>query len=392
LPGQLSRFNVKFYDERNDLVPAAVDPVEIIQGKYNIHGQPLPNDICLEIDDLEERSTKLELIFGKNSVLPLKKTIYREVSKTIYKNSKDKLIVSILEGDRYALPATNQVIGLIEINPEELHADLVKGSDLEIKLEISESRDITVNVYLSMTEQEFKNVFSPSERYVSIGKLEEEVNILVAKIKTELRQNEKSEDYEAAGKLDTYLQEAMVIRQGLDTIGTTLNTDEKYHLEERKRKLAQKYDQLGRFRKLTNARVEYFEKKERLAAAFQHDAVVKDKYEAQYNQVINSEQSFIASESVFLIEAKTKQLRTILSDMLFNSSHFLINLYHDLAARPKDEFTDRQRAMLFLEQGEKALERQNYTELKVVNINLLHLLPEREEYAHLKNFKGTGIG
>ncbi|MBT1687668.1 Hsp70 family protein [Dawidia soli] len=392
LPGQLSRFQVKFFDERNDPVEADIDPIEIVQGKYNIHGQPLPNDICLEVDDLQERTTKLELIFGKNSVLPLKKTIYREVSKTIYKNSKDKLIVSILEGDRFAFPSTNQVIGLIEINPEELNADLVKGSDLEIKLEISESRDINVNVYLSMTEQEFKNVFSPSERYVSIGKLEEEVDILIAKLKSELRQNEASEDYETAGKLDNYLQEAMIIRQGLDNLSTSLNSDEKYHLEERKRKLAQKYDQLGRFRKLTAARIEYFEVKNRLAFELDHSAEARAKYESQYKQAIESEPSFIASESVFLVEAKTKQLRIILNDVLLASTDFLISLYYDLASRSKDEFTDKQKAIGYLEQGEKALERQNYSELKVINLNLLHLLPDKSEYARLKNFKGTGIG
>jgi molecular chaperone DnaK len=392
LPGQLSRFQVKFFDDRNDPVEAEIDPIEIVQGKYNIHGQPLPNDICLEVDDLQERTTKLELIFGKNSVLPLKKTIYREVSKTIYKNSKDKLIVSILEGDRFAFPSTNQVIGLIEINPEELNADLVKGSDLEIKLEISESRDINVNVYLSMTEQEFKNVFSPSERYVSIGKLEEEVDILVAKLKSELRQNEATEDYETAGKLDTYLQEAMVIRQGLDNLSTSLNSDEKYHLEERKRKLAQKYDQLGRLRKLTAARTEYFEVKSRLVYEFSQNDETRVKYETQYKQAVDSEPGFVASESVFLVEAKTKQLRIILNDVLLNSRDFLISLYYDLAGRSKDEFTDKPRAIGYLEQGEKALERQNYNELKVINLNLLQLLPDKSEYVRLKNFKGTGIG
>jgi molecular chaperone DnaK len=391
LPGQLSRFQVKFFDDRNDPIEAEIDPVEIVQGKYNIHGQPLPNDICLEVDDLEERATKLELIFSKNSILPLKKTIYREVSKTIYKTSKDKLIVSILEGDRFALPATNQVIGLIEINPEELHADLVKGSDLEIRLEISESRDINVNVYLSMTEQEFKNVFSPSERYVSIGKLEEDVDMLISKLKSELRQNETNEDYETAGKLDSYLQEALVVRQGLDNLSTSLNSDEKYHLEERKRKLAQKYDQLGRSRKLTVARTQYFEVKNRLSFEFAQSTEARVKYEPEYKKTIENESGFIASESVFLIEAKVKQLRSILSELLFATPEHLISMYYNLANMPKDDYTDKQRAILYIEQGEKALERQNYSELKVININLLHLLPHKSEYTHLKNFKGTGI-
>jgi molecular chaperone DnaK len=64
-------------------------PIEIMQGKFNVAGQPLPNDICLEVDDYENNSTKLQVIFERNDILPLKKTVYKEITRTIKKGSDE---------------------------------------------------------------------------------------------------------------------------------------------------------------------------------------------------------------------------------------------------------------------------------------------------------------
>lgn len=389
--GVLNTFHLKLFYENHEPVPATLDPIEILQGKFNVNGQPLPNDICLEVDDVEERRTKLEVIFNRNSILPLKKTIYREVSKTLYRNSDDKLIVNILEGDRHANPSTNQIIGVIEVPASELSADLVKGADLELRLEISESRDIGVSVYLSLTDQEFKNVFSPTERYVSVSKLDEEVNILLANLKHELKQNERNEDFEMAAKLDQYLQEAVTIRTSLDQLAGKLNSDEKYHLEERKRRLAQKYDQLGKHKKLTAARLDYLSVKSTITHELANEDV-RRKHEAAFNAVVAAEPTFLSTESVYAIEAKTKQLQRIYNDIIINSPEHLIAIFHSLGRMKPDEFSDTKKAQSLMDQGEKALARQNYTELKIVNLELLYLLPEREERSLIQNFKGTGIG
>lgn len=392
VPGELNRFHLRLFDQLNNRIELDCEPIDITQGKYSIHGQPLPNDISLEVDNLQERTTRLELVFSKNSVLPLKKKIYREVSKTIYRTSKEKLIVNILEGPNTATPSSNQVIGVIEINAEDLSGDIIKGSDLEIQLEISESRDISVHVYVSLTDQEFKNTFSPSERYVSLSKLEEELSILKGKIKKELKEYEAAEDFELAGKLAAFLEEGTQIRTGLTTLNDSLNADEKYHLEERKRKLAQKFDALGKNKKLLVARVEYFDYKERIKSMLTTATDIKNKIESDFNKIVNAEPTFIASESALLIESKVKEMRSLYGELCFNNRETLIIMFHNLSARPLREYTNQNEAAQLITKGEGALSRQNYTELKVVNLSLLHLLPEREEESFIKNFKGTGIG
>src|ERR1051325_4762368 len=194
--GTFNFFTLKIFDDKNNLLDIPTDPIEIVQGKFNVLGQPLPNDICIEVDDYENNTTKLEVIFEKNAILPLKKTITKEITKTIPKGTDSAVVINVLEGTRSASPSTNSSIGVIEIKGSELKRDLVKGSDIEITLEMSESRDLRITTYLLMTDQEFTNLFNPSERHVSAMRLRDEVSNLVTRIKDEIRDAEKREEFE----------------------------------------------------------------------------------------------------------------------------------------------------------------------------------------------------
>ncbi|HEX8315362.1 MAG TPA: Hsp70 family protein, partial [Flavisolibacter sp.] len=85
----MNRFTIRFFDEQNNPVAVQHPSIDIMHGKFNVAGQPLPNDICLEVDDYENNSTKLQVIFERNDILPLKKTIYKEITRTIKKGSTD---------------------------------------------------------------------------------------------------------------------------------------------------------------------------------------------------------------------------------------------------------------------------------------------------------------
>ena len=62
-------FDFKVFNKKNDVINLNIAPIGITQGRYNVVGQPLPNDISIEIDDIETGSTVLEVIFEKNSIL-----------------------------------------------------------------------------------------------------------------------------------------------------------------------------------------------------------------------------------------------------------------------------------------------------------------------------------
>ena len=63
--GVFNQFHFKVLDKYNNPIEAEVATIGITQGKFNIHGQPLPNDICLEVDAIENNTTYLEPVFKK---------------------------------------------------------------------------------------------------------------------------------------------------------------------------------------------------------------------------------------------------------------------------------------------------------------------------------------
>lgn len=387
--GVYNTFDFKVFDSEQNELGISAPKIEIAQGMYSVDGQPLPNDICLEVDDLENRETKLELIFAENSILPLQKTIYREISKTIYKDQEDKLIVNILEGSRHALPSTNQVIGVIEVDPASMENDLIKGGDVEIKVEISESRDISVSVYLNQLDQTFQNVFSPSERYLSIAKLKEEAEMLVEQIKIDVKKYEQTEEYELAADISMMLDEAISIKTQIDRISNKLSSDEKYHLEERKRKLAQRFDAINRSKKFSFMLKEYFDKKKRIEAELS-ETEKPEKYESDYKRITSSDNEVVQSRNVRLLQSKIKELNRVLNELYFDSDMYMISYFLYLSGDGKAEMKDKDAAERLIEQGRGALERKNYKELRMVNIHLGNLLPPEDKGKRM-NLKGTGL-
>ena len=387
--GAVNGFEFKVLDSQQKEIGVKLPLIEIVQGLYTVDGQPLPNDICLEVDDLENKQTKLELIFGENSILPLHKTIYREVSKTIYKDQEDKLIVNILEGSRNAMPGTNQVIGVIEIDPSELSNDLIKGGDVEIKVEISESRDIAVTVYLNQLDQTFKDVFSPSERYLSTDKLREEVSLLAMQIRQDLKVYERNEDFELAADLSMMLDEAATIELGIAKLGSRLSGDEKYHLDERKRKLAQRYDAIGKTRKFSSLLSDYYEKKKE-AETHLDEKESAEKYRREFQEIIKSEAEVLQSRNVRLLRSLLDSLKRLINEMYYHSDMHMISYFLWFAGEGLEQIEDKKAAQRLIEQGKEALERKNYEELRIINIQLSHLLPPEEEGPSIR-LRGTGL-
>jgi molecular chaperone DnaK len=256
-PDTCNSFELIVFDGDNQPVPVQRPVIEITHGKFSVQGQPLPNDICIEVDDIANNTTRLEVIFEKNAILPLRKVITRELVKTIMRGSDDSLVINVVEGSRYAVPLSCVPVGVIEITARELETDLVKGSDIEIILEMSESRDLTITATLLMNDQGFSNVFSPSVRQVNMNKLREELTVLHRHTLKALKQYENSQEYELAAALQSLESEINQVIMELREHREDDVTDKKYQLEEKKRKLAQRLDAVGKEQQLVNLVEQY---------------------------------------------------------------------------------------------------------------------------------------
>ncbi len=380
-----NRFSIKIVDSQSNILNIETPVIEIIHGKFNIHGQPLPNDICIEIDDFEENATKLELIFEKNAILPLKRTLVKTISKTIAKGSDDSLIINVLEGSRYASPASCLPLGIIEIKGTDLAMNLVKGSDVEITLAISESRDLKIDALLLMTDQEYGEVFSPSARHINIEKLKTEILEMLREARRELSRFNNNEQYELAGRVSKIEVALDDMYNRLDKMRIDDVTDEKYQLEERKRKLAQALDVILRDQQAEGVKSDYFEAKRDCEYWVEKDPAKRTRLE----QITNTEKDFLASNNKTIIKAKTKEIENLAWQISQKDPTRVAGLFHFYAFQsyPEDKKRDADR---LIATGEKALERKNYDEVLAVVYGLYALLPHDKRIED--RIKGTGLG
>jgi molecular chaperone DnaK len=385
-PNIVNEFSLRILDEQQQVVPVTIDPICISHGQFSVVGQPLPNDICLEVDDQENGVTKLDCIFEKNAILPLRRKITKRIMNTIQKGSPDRIHINIVEGSYSVSARSNLPIGSIQINGAELNRDLIKGTDVEITLEMSESRDLRITTYLLVTDQEFSNLFTPTERHVNLSRLKEEIGDLVRELNNELVLTNEREDYESSAQLNTLLNAAEILKIDADLLSSDDVTDQKYQLEDRKRRISQETDRLTGHKHVSAAMAEYINARDYAENLVKEYATPEEK--KQYAKLLEGHQTISSSNSRFIVNSAEKELWHFVWPIRQRTPDELIQIFYYCLIR-KNEFKDKKKAETLIAQAERAIERKSYDELRTINSHLLGLLPPEKKNPGMS---GTGIG
>ena len=369
LKGAENKFNFNITDASGNKALSNFTSFTITQGMFGILGQTLPADICIEVDDVEEKETALEVIFEKNALLPIKKRLIKEVGQTLKKDSNEYILINILEGKQHVSPASNKPIGVIKITGKDIERDLLKGTDVEITVELSESRELKVYTYLSMTGQEFENLFSASERYVDVFKLKTEIETLAENVRLELNSAHNEENYERAAelkKLESQIQEMYIKSTNLVQDDTT---DTKYQLEDLKRKYSHRVDEISSDEKIIHdlSNLEYW---------FSHSESLinehgNEKEKSDFIEFKEKVKSAKASGNRLRMRNLTDQLISFTHDIRWRVPKHIKSIFYSYAFEPIEMYKDQKDAKKFIEKGEKAVENDRIDELKAI-INRLH--------------------
>ena len=371
-------FRFIILDSQNNIVETDVELIGIAQGKYNVAGQPLPNDICLETDtepDLETSvgATKNCIYFQKNTILPQKKTNTFPLNKTIVMGSTDKIIINVLEGSQYNLPAANQSLGYIEITGKKVSRDILRGMEIEITLEMSESRDLKVTAYLPMSNQQFTEVFNPSKRHLPVSKLQDEVETLNGKLETEISEAVDREDYETAETLTSLKKKVDDLVYNSNQLTDDDVTDKKYQYEDNKRKIAQEIDNATKDKRIVVLKIKYNEDKEWCKKIVDENG--NDHDHKLFIEIIGREQVFLNSVTPVKILEAIEELIDLGSNILWRTPAFLEARFRRLLEKPQ-LFNDQEQAKSLMEAGNLAISNKNFDRLREVNWGLISLLPK----------------
>jgi molecular chaperone DnaK len=274
------------------------------------------------------------------------------------------------------MPEANKGIGFLEIRGTQIKRDIAKGSDIEIKISISESRDITISVYLNMADQEFKQTFNPKERHTPIELLKEQVDDLSEKLELEIQEATKKEDYETAGSLNKLKKEMESVSQETENLTIDDVTDKRYQLEDKKRKIAQEIDNATRNKRIQQVKAHYFDIKEECLKMLNENG--NDHERKTYNDIVAQESAFFATNSPLKIQEKSDELHGILSTIKWRTPDFLSAIFQ-WCKKNQTRMNDQVQAKSLVDAGNFAMESENWERLAEINSGLLNLLPKGAE-------------
>ncbi|MDR2119507.1 MAG: Hsp70 family protein [Tannerella sp.] len=388
LPRTVNRFELTLYDRRQRRIPVLTPDIEIVQGQFSVQGQPLPNDICIEVDDVENGSTLLDVVFEKNSILPLRKTIVKTVSRTMKVASDDRLLINVVEGSRYSSPQSCVPVGVIEIKAKTLEIVPVKGCDIELCFEMNESRDLTVSAYIAGIDYETSRVFSPQEHTVHIPRVVEELEFLLKNVKFALREALQKEFYEESAMLRKWELEIDELITKARLLDDDDVTDEKYSIEKQKRKLSVAMDAYTGNRQLLKLNEEYFELKSDIETALQKHE--NELFRKRFESLTQHENAWLHG-SPAVIRTKLRDMRRLNYELEKSNFEWVAHLYFYYMLKDDSEYSDTKRLAQLKEQAQYAIAQQNAPALLTIVNHMYHLLINRDDGKPDLSIHGIGI-
>lgn len=382
--GAYNLFKFNIFDKDNNVVVVDLDSIQIAHGRYSVAGQMLPEDICLVIDDPAKRDTKLKRVLVKNSIIPVKvPTFSVEVGKTIVKDSDDEIMIMVVEGPSEKHSTTNKPIGILKISGQQINRDLIRGTEIDLTIEMSESRDLTVSAFLNGTGQEFSMVFEGKKRHVDSKLLAREVLELENTIQNEVEEALQNGNSDSAEGLDKLLSQLRGLIMESASLSADDVTDDRYKLEDKKRKVAQAVYELTASKRLDAAKIEYTDAKTVVSGLVNDNG--NDRERHQLREIIAREQTFINSSNPERLESAIDELNSLKYSILLRMPEFLVSVFEHLTQH-RASMNDQVQAKQFFESGKRHIAAEDWDSLNQINACLWDLMPSdarKEETARL---------
>jgi molecular chaperone DnaK len=143
----------------------------------------IPYTIGMEPDDpmlihsvgLALANNEVRLFFEKGTQLPARKRFIQKLAYRVRKGEAGEAIrLPVVEGD-HKKADRNKLIGYLEIPATEIKRDLPAGAEIEITIEIDQSRLVRTEAYITMVNTEFEKVLTMKKTIPDTAELKEDV-------------------------------------------------------------------------------------------------------------------------------------------------------------------------------------------------------------------------
>jgi molecular chaperone DnaK len=155
-------------------------------------------------------------------------------------------------------------------------------------------------------------------------------------------------------------------------------TDDRFKLEDKKRRVAQDVFELTSSKRLDAAKAGYSAAKQEVSSFVAENGNDRDSHNLR--EIIAREQTFVHSTNAERIETAINELERIRFRILHRMPGFLVGMFEHLMER-RASMNDQVQAKQLFESGKRYIAAESWDDLRQVNGRLWDLLPEKERDA-----------
>jgi molecular chaperone DnaK len=384
LPRQTNLFWIYLFDRNGSPQPVRPESFSITHG-LSVSGAPIPHTIGIAVmkRDAKNRFELKEIFepfFQKGDILPLKSEFrVFHTLKLLRKGEENFLPIKVYEGES-EIPDRNAFICDIRINGKDLPYDLPENTDVEIQVEVNESREVRVKAYIPTLDLSLDGRGSILSETIDQLQVSREF----------ATQSDRARKIEADCTLDERLQLGRML-SSIDGClkGAGTDEDEKRKAYKELKDLKVFLDQLEGEKELSQLEKDF---RRRLSEIEQFIRQIGTEDQQarnleQLNKLKAEGEKAVEKGDKFILIRVNEQILDLGRKILWSDPNYWIYQFHALEQDP-GKFMDQREANYYLGKGKRAIELRNIDELRDCVVRLMALLPPEEQRAAKTTLSG----
>lgn len=381
-PNKPNVYWIYLFDKDGNSVPIDSDSFTITHG-LSVSGAPMPHSVKVIIVKKDYvrniASNVCDPVFDKGSILPTKKVLDYKTSRKLKKGEENKLDITLVEGES-EIPDRNTYLCELGIKGKVLPHDLPEGTPLELTVEMNESREVFVTVYIPLIDLTLEARSTAQDETVEVKSMEYELNIQTDRAQTV----SDTCSTEEKNKLN-------------HTISSVSNSLRSAHIDEEEKRKANKQlkdlkmtlDRLEKEKEMPQLLKEFEEGTETTQKIITELGDDKDKvqHEEHLKKMKEEGERAITENDKTLLIRVNEQIKELGSKVYFSNPVMWAYQFRQLTDGSKN-FINEKEADYYTEKGRRAIELGDVDELKRCVHNLLLLLPSDEQETIRNNLSG----
>jgi len=380
--GRRNEFLIELKDGTGNLRETVPDRFTYIIG-ISSDKQPVINSYGVALANGE-----MKIFLSKGTPLPsrYRDTTLHTTTSVKHGDSGTFLRIPVVEGENTRRANRNRLVGDLKILGDEIRRDLPAGSDVEVTLEMDESRLIRTKAYIPILDEEYEKVIEPKLITADPKQMADDFEQEKARLEEAREKAEEMGLPEVKEPLQRVQDEHMMhdIETALDA--PEADADAPARCQGRLLQLKSAIDEVEdalEWPTLASEAEERIEEARKIV-----DEYGESDDQRSFNSLESDITKAIASHDADLLHRKMDELQSLVGGLLRQQPAFWVSYFRYLAEEKKSYMRNQALAERLVAQGRRAIDANDLNELATVVSQLIDLLPQ-EVQQEARSFGST---